>query len=99
MTTATIETVRRPITQKGPTDTSRKGFPWHAVLFNCQCHTFDDVARQLMKAIHCSYARGMDLAEVVDRSGKAVVYTGPRERCEAVAAVLGDIGLIVKVAQ
>ncbi|MBI3292458.1 MAG: ATP-dependent Clp protease adaptor ClpS [Elusimicrobia bacterium] len=99
MASSTIEALRPPITQKGPTDTNRKGFPWHTILFNCNCHTFEEVARQLMKAIHCSYKRGMDFAEVVDRTGKAVVYTGPRERCEAVAAVLGDIGLIVKVAQ
>lgn len=72
--------------------------PWNTILFNCDCHTFDEVARQLVKAIRCSYDQGMAIAAVVHTKGLAVVYTGPRERCEAVAMVLESIGLIVKVA-
>jgi ATP-dependent Clp protease adaptor protein ClpS len=70
---------------------------WKTVLFNCDCHTFQDVAVQLMKAIRCTFERGMQLAGIVHNTGSAVVYTGPRERCEAVAAVLEDIGLAAKV--
>src|SRR5690348_967926 len=91
--------VLTPRKQKSPTDGTTRGLPWSTILFNCNCHSFDDVARQLMKAIRVSYERGMQIASVVHHSGKAVVYTGPRERCEAVAMVLEDIGLIVKVAQ
>jgi ATP-dependent Clp protease adapter protein ClpS len=57
------------------------------------------VAVQLMKAIRCTYERGMQLANVVHYTGSAVVYSGPRERCEAVAAVLQDIRLRVQVVQ
>ena len=91
--------IHKPRKQISPTDGTTRRFPWSAILFNCNCHSFDDVARQLMKAIHVSYERGMEIANVVHRSGKAVVYSGPRERCEAVAMVLEDIGLVVKVAQ
>jgi hypothetical protein len=28
--------------------------PWITILWNCDCHTFEQVARQLMKAIACS---------------------------------------------
>jgi ATP-dependent Clp protease adapter protein ClpS len=92
-------TVRRPRKQKSPTDGTTWGLPWSTLLFNCNCHTFDQVARQLMKAIHVSYERGMQLANVVHHSGKAVVYSGHRERCEAVAMVLEEIGLLAKVVQ
>jgi ATP-dependent Clp protease adapter protein ClpS len=92
-------TLRRPHKIKKPTDGTTRGLPWSTILFNCNCHTFDDVALQLMKAIRCSYPDGIRIANVVHHQGKAVVYTGHRERCEAVAAVLEDIGLIVKVAQ
>jgi ATP-dependent Clp protease adapter protein ClpS len=62
-------------------------------LFNCSCHTFQEVAVQLMKAIRCDYQRGLALANVVHHTGSAIVFKGSRERCEAVAAVLKDIGL------
>ena len=91
--------VHRPRKQKGPTDGTTKGAPWMTILFNCNCHTFDDVARQLTKAIRVSYEKGLQIAEVVHTSGKAVVFTGHRERCEAVAMVLEEIRLIVKVSQ
>jgi ATP-dependent Clp protease adapter protein ClpS len=52
-----------------------------------------------MKAVRCDYTRGLALANVVHHTGSATVYSGPRERCEAVAAVLEDIRLRVQVAQ
>jgi ATP-dependent Clp protease adaptor protein ClpS len=91
--------IHKPRKQKSPTDGTMRRQPWNALLFNCDCHSFDDVARQLMKAIRVSYERGMEIANIVHHSGKAVVYTGPRERCEAVAMVLEDIGLRTKVVQ
>jgi ATP-dependent Clp protease adaptor protein ClpS len=92
-------TANVPVKIKKPTDGSQRGLPWSTILFNCNCHTFDDVARQLMKAIRVSYEGGLRIADVVHSQGKAVVYTGPRERCEAVAMVLESIKLVVKVAQ
>ncbi|MBI4375144.1 MAG: ATP-dependent Clp protease adaptor ClpS [Elusimicrobia bacterium] len=70
---------------------------WRTVLFNCDCHTFDEVERQLIKAIRCTLARARQISMEVHTKGSAVVYRGPRERCEAVAMMLEDIGLIVKV--
>ena len=94
-----VTTLQRPRKKREPTDGTIRGAPWNTILFNCNCHSFDEVARQLVKAIHVSYERGMEIANVVHSSGKAVVYTGPREHCEAVAMVLEDIGLITKVSQ
>src|SRR5471032_2341448 len=94
--TTTLQTPRK---KREPTDGTTRGMPWSTILFNCNCHSFEEVARQLMKAIRVSYERGMELANVVHTSGKAVVYTGHRERCEAVAMVLEEIGLLTKVSQ
>lgn len=82
-----------------PTDDTARGLAWKTILFNCNCHSFQDVAVQLMKAIRCSYEKGMQYANVVHHTGSAVVYSGPKERCEAVAGVLEDAGLRVKVDQ
>ena len=55
--------------------------------------------RQLIKAIRCSLGRARQFSWEVHTKGSAVVHQGHRERCEAVAAVLEDIGLFVKVSQ
>lgn len=52
-----------------------------------------------MKAIRCSLKAAREIAWKVHTTGSAVVYSGPRERCEAVAMVLEDIGLVVKVSE
>lgn len=91
--------LQNPVKDKKPTDGTTRGLPWNTILFNCDCHSFEDVALQLMKAIRVTYASGMSIANTVHTAGKAVVYTGPRERCEAVAMVLEDIRLVVKVSQ
>jgi len=72
---------------------------WKTVLFNCECHTFDEVERQLIKAVRCTLSQARKYSMEVHTKGSAVVYRGPRERCEAVAMVLEDIGLIVQVSQ
>lgn len=82
-----------------PTDRNGMGLGWKTVLFNCNCHSFQEVAVQLMKAIRCSYEKGMQLANVVHYTGSAIVYSGVKERCEAVAMVLQDIRLRVNVEQ
>lgn len=72
---------------------------WKTILFNCECHTFDQVERVLIKATRCSLAQARAWSNEVHVKGSAVVYRGPRERCEAVADVIGAIGLQVNVSQ
>ena len=81
------------------TDTGSTGHAWRTVLFNCDCHTFDQVERQLIKATRCTLSRARQLSSEVHNKGSAVVYNGPLERCEAVAECLGAIGLLVNVSQ
>ena len=72
---------------------------WRTILFNCDCHSFDEVERVVVQAIHCSLARAREISHEVHTKGSAVVYKGVRERCEAVADVIGATGLQVKVAE
>ncbi|MCX5790383.1 MAG: ATP-dependent Clp protease adaptor ClpS [Elusimicrobia bacterium] len=88
-----------PVETEEELDTGRAGFGWKTVLFNCECHSFDEVEKQLIKAIHCSLSRARKLSWEVHSTGSAVVYEGHKERCEAVSGVLEDIGLIAKITQ
>ena len=73
--------------------------PWMTILWNCDCHTFEQVARQLMRAIACSYDDGMAIAGRVHNDGRAVVRVGARTECERVGRVLAEIGLRVTVVE
>lgn len=73
--------------------------PWMTVLHNCDCHTFEEVVKQLMKAIGCSEERGWELAWEVHNTGKAVVKVGSETECVRVGNILAAIGLVVTVTQ
>jgi ATP-dependent Clp protease adaptor protein ClpS len=85
--------------QRAVSDAGTGGEPWKTLLFNCDCHTFDEVEKIVMKATRCTLSRARQISAEVHTKGSAVVYSGPRERCEAVADVIGSIGLQVKVAK
>ncbi|MBI4587946.1 MAG: ATP-dependent Clp protease adaptor ClpS [Candidatus Rokubacteria bacterium] len=78
---------------------SAVGPPWMTILHNCDCHTFEEVVRQLMKAIACSEAEGWEIAWQVHNTGKAVVKVGTEAECVNVGNILAEIGLIVTVLQ
>ena len=80
------------------TDTA-VGPPWMTILHNCNCHTFEGVVRQLMKAIACSETEGWEIAWRVHNTGKAVVKVGAEEECVRVGNILAEVGLIVTVIQ
>jgi ATP-dependent Clp protease adaptor protein ClpS len=73
--------------------------PWMTILHNCDCHTFEEVVRQLMKAIACSEDEGWQIAWQVHNAGKAVVKVGSEPECVRVGNILAAIGLIVTVVQ
>jgi len=78
---------------------SAVGPPWMTILHNCDCHTFEEVVRQLMKAIGCSEAEGWEIAWRIHNTGQAVVKVGGEEECVRVADILAEIGLRVSVVQ
>lgn len=73
--------------------------PWITILHNCDCHTFEDVVKQLIKAISCSEERAWEIAWEVHNTGKAVVKVGPEAECVRVGNVLAATGLVVTVTQ
>jgi ATP-dependent Clp protease adaptor protein ClpS len=73
--------------------------PWLTILHNCDCHTFEQVVKQLMKAIACSEDEGWRIAWQVHNTGKAVVRIGPEAECVRVGNILAAIGLVVTVVQ
>ena len=73
--------------------------PWMTILHNCDCHTFEDVVKQLIKAIACSEDRAWELAREVHNTGKAVVKVGPETECVRVGNILAAIGLVITVTQ
>ncbi len=81
-----------------PADSEREA-GWSVILYNCECHSFDQVERILIKAVRCGLAQARAYSTEVDSKGSAVVYQGALERCEAVADVIAAIGLQVKVSQ
>lgn len=89
----------KPARLDRPEDVAQASGGWKTILLNCDCHTFDEVERQLIKAVRCSLSRAREISAEVHNKGAAVVYEGPRERCEAVASALEDIRLRVKVSR
>lgn len=72
--------------------------PFKVVVLNNDHNTFDEVIRILMRAVP-----GMT-REIAERhaneihlTGSTVPFTGPRERAEAVGAVIRTIGIEVRV--
>ena len=79
--TATPDTIEREDTiQHTDKEWARK-----VVLHNCDCHTYDQVIRALMKTLPLSFEAARDYATLVDMTGAAVVYEGDLEKCEMVA--------------
>lgn len=89
----------RPAVEEGTTTGTAVAPPWMTILWNCECHTFEQVTQQLMKAIACSHDEGMAIAWRVHNDGRAVVRIGPRGECERVGRVLAQVGLRVTVVE
>lgn len=91
--------VLEPVKTKKPDDGMEGFLGWRTTLFNCNCHSFDQVIDQLIKAIRCTQVKAKEHAMEVHKTGSSVVYTGCRERCEAVSMTLEDIRLKTNVSQ
>ncbi len=67
------------------------------IVLNDDWHTFEEVIRQLRRAIHCSFQRAEKLAFEIHSKGKAKVYSGSMEECLFISAVLEEIDLMTSV--
>jgi ATP-dependent Clp protease adaptor protein ClpS len=89
-----------PSRREAPTEqeerTGETGGPFVVILYNCDCHTFEQVEVQLQKATGCTLEKAEAFAKEVDTTGRAIVYAGSQEKCEQVAGILRQIRLQVE---
>lgn len=69
---------------------------WVVILYNCDCHTFDDVIEVLQRATGCTEDVAEFLAYKVHLDGRAIVFRSNREKCERVAGIIASVGLQVE---
>jgi ATP-dependent Clp protease adaptor protein ClpS len=85
------ETLERPGTS-GPG--SGLGGNWLVIVLNDDHNTFDHVATTIARIIPgVSVQDGYRFADQIHGSGKAIVWTGPKETAELYWEQLGDAGL------
>ena len=70
--------------------------PYIVILYNCECHTFEEVEEQLQKAVGCTQEKAEAFALEVHETGRSVVFSGSDEECEKVANILRQIRLQVE---
>jgi ATP-dependent Clp protease adaptor protein ClpS len=70
------------------------GGDWRVIVRNDDHNTFDHVASTLARFIPgITLKRGMEIANVIHASGKAIVYSGPQEPAEHYWEQLKGAGL------
>ena len=85
------ETVEKP-RQSGPG--TGMGGNWRVIVLNDDHNTFEGVAGALSRTLHgVSYEQGMQLANLIHSTGRAIVWSGNRELAEHYHEQLGGFGL------
>ncbi len=70
------------------------GGPWLVIVRDDDHNTFEHVARTLARFIPgVTLNRGMEIAKVIDSSGRAIVYSGHQETAEHYWEQLKGAGL------
>ncbi len=75
---------------------SNDGGPYVVILYNCDCHTPDEVVEQLLKATEHPIQRCIDIMFEAHTRGRSIAYTGSSEACERAARILRQIRLQVE---
>jgi ATP-dependent Clp protease adaptor protein ClpS len=92
-----MSTVAPPVRKQKPRDagpSEGRGRPWLVIVRNDDHNTFDGVAFALARTIPgVTFERGMALADTIHTAGKAVVWTGDKERAELYWEQLIGFGL------
>ena len=82
------------------TDTSTLlGKPYNVILFNDDHHGIFEVTLQIIKATGCNTEKAFNIMMEAHTNGRAVCFSGNRERCEHVESILSQIGLGTKIEQ
>jgi len=87
------ETLTRPTV-----DSEKKlDHPWRVVLYNCDCHSMDEVVFALQRATGCSLEKAESIMYEAHQRGRAICYSGPKLECERVVSVLRTTKLQVEL--
>ncbi|MEM4251328.1 MAG: ATP-dependent Clp protease adaptor ClpS [Candidatus Bathyarchaeia archaeon] len=73
------------------------GRPYNVILFNDEVHSMEEVVAQIIKATGYSKEKASNIMLEAHLTGRAVVWTGHRERAEHIASTLEEIRLGTKV--
>jgi ATP-dependent Clp protease adaptor protein ClpS len=85
------ETIEKP--RVGGPDTGLGG-DWRVIVLNDDHNTFEGVAGALASVLPgVSYDQGMALANKIHNTGRAIVWSGPKEPAEHYWEQLGERGL------
>jgi ATP-dependent Clp protease adapter protein ClpS len=84
------ELLEREIDRSGTTG------PSIVILYNCDCHAFDEVVLQIEKATGFGLEKAEAIALEAHLKGRAIAFSGESDECERVAAVLRAIKLQVE---
>ncbi len=76
----TTQTAPRP--GSTPETRTRRQPPYHVIVLNDDEHTFEYVIEMLMKLFGHPLSTAHELANRIDREGRAIVYTTHREKAE-----------------
>ena len=66
--------------------------PWNVVLLDDQDHTYEYVITMLCKVLGISSQAAGRMAREVDTTGRVIVFTGSRERCELIQEQIHNWG-------
>jgi ATP-dependent Clp protease adaptor protein ClpS len=87
-----------PETIEGQTTGTGDGLEAKVTVYNCNCHTYQQVISLFCQAIPgMNPARAFELAWRIDHEGSAIVYAGERKIAEGIAKQLVAGGLRVAV--
>jgi len=71
---------------------------WQVILFNCQCHNFEEVIIQLMKC-NLTQQQAEWCAMEAHAGGRTIPYEGEKAEAEKVYGILHSIQLQVELRQ
>jgi ATP-dependent Clp protease adaptor protein ClpS len=69
------------------------GKPCNVILYNDEEHSMDQVISQIIKATKCSVGQASNIMFEAHKTGRAVCFSGHKERCELVCMVLEQLQL------
>ena len=70
---------------------------WQVILYNDSMNKFDNVVLWIQKATGYSHEQATQITKTADATGRAVCYSGDKEKCHQVAAYLRGKSLQVEV--